>query len=309
MSLMPLEEAAPGTVVANDGRTNAKAMPGPVRLAVIADAYAGDVVFTTPPRWVQRLTAKLLAPIGRLLGRKAYDPRWEELVVEPRPETPAPPVRARSSAAGAWPMTAAVRRITTILSVIPLLALAAPADAIRLGSPLEPFRGNPANRLSRTPIDDVRYDPATRCIRAERPGMVAFTAWLDTHADGVSWGTYRCERWGRDSASLHAESRALDWHLDAHRAVDRAEAKRLITLLLAPDRAGNPQALARRMGVQEIIWACRYWSAGMSEFRPYSACEGKQGATVSDTAAHRDHIHFGMTKAGAMGRTSFWAGR
>ena len=27
---------------------------------------------------------------------------------------------------------------------------------------------------------------------------------------------------------------------------------------------------------------------------------------IDDTTAHRDHIHIGMTKAGAKGRTSFW---
>lgn len=210
---------------------------------------------------------------------------------------------------------ARVRRLTIILTVAALAPLAAllaavPASAIHLGrAALEPVKGNPANRLAKLPIDPVRYDHATRCLRAERPGMVAFAAWLDRNAAGVSWGTYRCEKWGRHSASLHAESRALDWHLDSHRAADRAEARRLIELLLAPDRAGNPQALARRMGIQEIIWACSYWGAGASDFRPYSPCEGKQGRTISDTAAHRDHIHFGMTKPGARGLTSFWARR
>ncbi|HEU4657579.1 MAG TPA: hypothetical protein VFR97_08645 [Capillimicrobium sp.] len=204
-----------------------------------------------------------------------------------------------------------MRRLTTILTctAAALLAATAPAEAFRLGAPLEPIRGNPANRLAKLPIDPVRYDHATHCQRANRPGMVAFAQWLDTHAAGVSWGTYRCERWGKHSASLHAESRALDWHLDAHRAADRAEARRLIELLLAPDRAGNTTALARRMGIQEIIWACSYWGAGMGDFRPYSVCEGKRGKTVDDTTAHRDHIHFGMTKPGAKGRTSFWASR
>ncbi|HEY8581924.1 MAG TPA: hypothetical protein VIL49_03225, partial [Capillimicrobium sp.] len=160
---------------------------------------------------------------------------------------------------------------------------------------------------ARLPIDDVRYDRATRCSRADRPGVTAFAGWLDAHALGVSWGSYRCEKWGKDSASLHAEGRALDWHLSTHRAAERDEARRLITLLLAPDRRGNTTALARRMGVQEIIWACSYWGAGMSEFRPYSACEGKKGAKVDDTTAHRDHIHFGLSKPGANGLTSFWA--
>jgi hypothetical protein len=63
------------------------------------------------------------------------------------------------------------------------------------------------------------------------------------------------------------------------------------------------------MGVQEIIWDCAYWGAGMWEFSRYSPCEGKRGKRrkrVDRTTAHRDHIHFGMTKPGAAGRTSFW---
>ena len=64
----------------------------------------------------------------------------------------------------------------------------------------------------------------------------------------------RCERWGKNSASLHAEGRAVDWHLDATRAADRREARRLIDMWLAPDSEGNEHALARRMGIQEIIW-------------------------------------------------------
>jgi len=133
--------------------------------------------------------------------------------------------------------------------------------------------------------------------------------WLEANARGVSWGTYRCERWGKHEASLHAEGRALDWHLDRSNAADTREADRLIRLLLAPDQAGNPQALARRMGLEEIIWDCGYWGAGMPDFRPYSVCFNKHGKArkhVNVTLAHRDHIHFGLTKAGAMARTSFW---
>ena len=41
-----------------------------------------------------------------------------------------------------------------------------------------------------------------------------------------------------------------------------AAAAKLIELLLAPDKAGNQHALARRMGVEELIWDCSYWGAG-----------------------------------------------
>ena len=63
------------------------------------------------------------------------------------------------------------------------------------------------------------------------------------------------------------------------------------------------------MGVEEIIWDCSYWGAGMTQFKRYSPCFGKDGTPrkrVNKTIAHRDHIHFGMSKRGAAARTSFW---
>ena len=86
-----------------------------------------------------------------------------------------------------------------------------------------------------------------------------------------------------------------------------ARGDELIELLLATDSVGNEQALARRMGVEELIWDCEYWAAGMSEFQPYRVCYGKRGKIrrgMNKTVAHRDHIHIGMTKAGAAAKTS-----
>jgi hypothetical protein len=187
--------------------------------------------------------------------------------------------------------------------LVAVLALAAPASAALV---------NPADALLDRPIEASHYDPATHCNAKRRPGMVAFQRWLEANARGVSWGTYRCEMWGRREASLHAEGRALDWHLDVGNPADRRQAARLIALMLAPDAAGNPQALARRMGVEEMIWDCGYWMAGMGEFTPYRPCYSKRGKLrrhVDATVAHRDHLHFGLTRAGAAGRTSFWAAR
>jgi hypothetical protein len=171
--------------------------------------------------------------------------------------------------------------------------------------------GNPANakRLLATPVESPVYDAATHCDAQARPGMLDLQHWLEHHVRGVFWGSYRCEKWGKHSASLHAENRAIDWHLSVHSAADRRAAANLIALLLAPDRDGNPQALARRMGVEEIIWNCGYWGAGMTDFKPYSPCftrKGKPNRAVDDTTAHRDHVHLGMTYAGAAARTSFW---
>ena len=201
-------------------------------------------------------------------------------------------------------------RRSLLASLVLAVVLAPAAHAFRLPEQaFGPIANNPANRFVEIAIDPVEYDEARRCTPKQKPGVVAFARWLQRNAYGVFWGSYRCEKWGMGEASLHAENRAVDWHLDASNQVQKAHAAALITLLLAPDTAGNPHALARRMGVQEIIWDCSYWGAGMSDFKPYSPCFDKRGRPikrVDKTIAHRDHIHFGITKAGAKGLTTFW---
>ncbi len=189
-----------------------------------------------------------------------------------------------------------------LLSLALLLPLPAAAHAA-------PDHENPADALADLPIEASVYDPATRCTKRPRPGMLRMQAWLEENVRGVFWGSYRCEMWGKKEASLHAENRAIDWHLDASVSEDRRAAEALIELLLAPDSAANEQALARRMGVEELIWDCSYWAAGMTERIDYRPCFGKRGKPrkhVNATVAHRDHVHIGMTRAGAKGETSFW---
>ena len=182
-----------------------------------------------------------------------------------------------------------------------LLALA-PASASASAA------GNPADALAATAIDAYRYDRAADCRTKTPPGTLALKSWLQQNAGGAFWGIERCERWGKNSASLHAERRAIDWHLDVHRAADKREASRLIRLFLATDRAGNRHALARRMGIQELIWNCRSWWSGGDGMRPYSPCYDSKGnrKKIDDTTAHRDHIHIGLNWPGARKQTSFW---
>jgi hypothetical protein len=182
--------------------------------------------------------------------------------------------------------------------------------AAAVAAPYGQVDNNPADRLADLPIDDYAYDHATRCRKRPMPGALAMVEWLERNAGGVSWGIMRCSKLSKSDYSLHAEGRAIDWHLDAAVPADRREAKRLIMLLLASDRAGNPHALARRMGVQEIIWDCGSWWAGAERMEPYSVCFDKRGKPVkgvNKTLAHRDHIHIGLSRAGARKRTSFWA--
>jgi hypothetical protein len=174
----------------------------------------------------------------------------------------------------------------------------------------KPVAGNPADKLAGTPIDSLQYDYAKKCLKKPQPGTLALQTWLQQNAMGVSWGIMRCEKLGPHNFSLHSEGRAIDWHFDAHDPAQRAEAMRLIDLFLAPDAQGEPFALARRMGIQGLIFNCRAWWGGQG-LVPYSPCYDKKGKPVKidDTTAHRNHIHIELNWAGARMQTSFWKSR
>jgi len=170
---------------------------------------------------------------------------------------------------------------------------------------------NPANHrtLVSKPIEDFRYDRATSCRHGVPKGMKALESWLEHNVRGDSWGVMRCERLKRGNFSLHSEGRAIDWHLDAGVAKQRRAAMRLIRTLLAPDRHGNEAALARRMGVQGLIFDCKSWWSGMDGLGDYSYCFKRSGDLrngLDRTAAHRDHVHIELNWPGARKRTSFW---
>jgi hypothetical protein len=197
-----------------------------------------------------------------------------------------------------------VRRV--LISAGVLLAVAVPMARA------EPLGGNPANdpRLLREPIEGSHYDYGKKCLSHPQRGTLALQAWLGRHFRGVSWGIMRCEKLGPHNYSLHSEGRALDWHLDAHVPAQKSAAMRLIGLLLATDRDGNRTALARRMGVQGIIFNCHNWWAGSPpRLTPYSYCytaSGKRKKHLDPTAAHMNHVHLELDWAGARKRTSFW---
>ncbi len=200
-----------------------------------------------------------------------------------------------------------MRRRACVIAVI-LVALV-PAGATAFPTTFRPVRDNPADPLADRPIEDYRYDHARRCVKNPRAGALALQGWLAAHTAGESWGIMRCSKLGRGNYSLHADGRAIDWHLDARHGADRRAGDRLIRMLLAPDRVGNPHAFARRMGVQEIIWDCRAWWSGASSTQRYSACDsrrGKRRRRVDPTIAHLDHIHIGLNRMGAAKLTSFW---
>jgi hypothetical protein len=187
----------------------------------------------------------------------------------------------------------------TVIAVVGVLVAALPALAGGL-------RPNPANnpKLLHKPIDDEHYDPATHCKDKIPPGMKALQNWLEHNVRGESWGIYRCEKLKDGGYSLHSEGRAIDWRLDAGIAKENRAAHRLTDTLLATVRA-----LARRMGIQGLIFDCHAWWAGMEEMGDYSYCYKRNGDlrhNLDRTQAHRNHIHIELNWDGAKKKTSFW---
>ena len=189
-----------------------------------------------------------------------------------------------------------------IVCLAAALALAIPAAASALPS----ISANPANKLLSRGIDPIQYDRATKCNGGKVPaGTTSMVAWLQRNANGVNWGAYRCEMWGKGEASIHSAGRAIDW-----RPNSKKDGYALAKLLLAPDKNGNIAALARRMGVQGVIYDCKSWfGSGDGEMGNYSYCYSKRGKrkkNLDPTQAHMDHVHIELNLRGAAKKTTFW---
>jgi hypothetical protein len=62
--------------LANAGRTNAKGMPNPLQLALIGQEFSDVIVFTKPPRAVQKVAFGILGGSGACAATAAYTPEY-----------------------------------------------------------------------------------------------------------------------------------------------------------------------------------------------------------------------------------------
>ena len=172
-----------------------------------------------------------------------------------------------------------------------------------LASPAAARTDNPADKFAQRPLDTLRYDQTHECTGKAQRGALALRHWLEANRAGSDWGIYNCRKTRTGSSlSLHAEGRAIDWHLDAGTKGGHRAGNKLVRTLLADDPRGRHFALAARMGVQEIIWNCKIWSAKHPRMSRYSTCD----ATSNVTLQHRDHVHIGLNWKGARRLTTFW---
>jgi len=156
--------------------------------------------------------------------------------------------------------------------------------------PLEPYAG---------------YQPQTTCRRQPKPGVLTLADWLVARGGGYGAIFRACTG---SSTSEHKESRAFDWVLDATSEPDQVLAAAMLEEIFAPDDTGEPNALARRMGIMYVIWDDTMY-ASYDEFvaKRYLSSGCRNRRTCSPTLRHRDHVHISLTRQGAKGLTSWYA--
>ena len=94
-----------------------------------------------------------------------------------------------------------------------------------------------------------------------QPGTRSLRRYLDHWFRGHSLGIYNCRNVaGTNHLSTHAEGRSLDWALNAAVPRQHREAHRIIHYFLRDDSFGRPRAMARRWGIEVIIYNEHLWS-------------------------------------------------
>lgn len=140
------------------------------------------------------------------------------------------------------------------------------------------------------------YEANTVCDPVNRPGASKIASLIrKTYGNDESIGIARDACY---TTSEHNDGRALDWMVDATTKAGRAKAKSFLNWLLATDKRGNTDAMARRLGVMYIIHDRRIWRA----------YDGGHWGPYNGTNPHTDHIHISLGYDGSTGRTSFWTG-
>ncbi len=141
---------------------------------------------------------------------------------------------------------------------------------------------------------EIDVQPAERqtnvvCDPVDRPGVLAFANLMATTYDRAYYSTFRsCI----DLKSEHYDGRALDWALNAFDPGDRRIGDSVALWL-----TDNDGEMAKRFGIQSIIWNAHVWSPETGVWQGYSG-----------QSAHTDHMHVSFTWDGAQMRTSWWTG-
>jgi hypothetical protein len=159
-----------------------------------------------------------------------------------------------------------------------------------------------------TTLDPWPFAPDWYCEPETKPGVVAFRGVLRSHYD-IGGSTSRdCDVTWSYEFSYHKMGLALDWRVDATDPYGWASGLSLLRWLLATDSEGNEFAIARRIGITQLIWHNRIWSAHNPTWRIYCDPRDDSGQRcISDpTARHDDHMHISFSLESGYLHTTFF---
>jgi hypothetical protein len=158
------------------------------------------------------------------------------------------------------------------------------------------------------PVDSIPEVPEWYCDPATKPGVAEVRGLLHS-TYGVGGSTHRaCNVTWSYEFSLHKMGLALDWGVDAAEPEEWAAGLSLLRWLLAADDEGNEFAIARRIGITQLIWHNRVWTSANPVWRIYCDPRDPEDAScfANPTLRHEDHMHISFSLEAGYLRTSYF---
>lgn len=203
--------------------------------------------------------------------------------------------------------TSRVLAAAVVAAAIGIAAACAPPTNVDHRTPANsPTIVSPLHMLVRpeTAPDPLQYDgtgvfSTSRCSGGPTAAINQVAVWLNYWWPATTVGIYNCRPVGKTSTmSAHGLGRAVDLHYNANNPAERQRAEGLISTLLATDQGGHAFSIARRIGVQQIIWNRSIWTSNQNFVKR---------AYTGDNP-HTDHVHIEISIGASQQHTSFFWG-
>jgi hypothetical protein len=174
--------------------------------------------------------------------------------------------------------------------------------------PCVPISPPPVTPMFVLPIDRSPNVPEWYCDPVTKQGVVQIKGMLRS-TYGMGGSTHRaCDVTWSYQYSLHKMGLALDWSVDVTDPQGWAAGLSFIRWLLASDDDGNEFALAKRLGITQLIWHNRVWTSANPEWRIYCDPRDVEDADCirNPTLRHDDHMHISFSLEAGYLHTSYF---
>ncbi len=193
------------------------------------------------------------------------------------------------------------RFLALLCGLVAVLSMAAPVG------PAQASTAQPVTPWFPAAIDGYRFDRENTCDPVAKPGALDVQA-LIHKTYGPSPSSYIERACSGTGTSGHHSGRAIDWMTNSRIAEQAESGDAFVGWLLATDKYGNQHAMARRLGMQYVIWKSRTFALYAPErgWTEYSDCVRVRTGPEHDNICHRNHVHMSLNLDGAHRKTSWW---